>query len=221
MKMLSVRPSPAMVVAVVALICAMAGTAVAGTDGLSSKINKAKVKKISKKQAKKQLKANVSGSHVNTADTATNATNAANAATAANAANADKVDGQSVIKVFSKFPNGTTNLTIGTFDGYTLRASCTAGDVENFQLISSDTQVAMTAQGNGNVGPTFAEQQGGGSTTLNLDSGGNDNARGQVTFSAAKTGGNTVSGNLGYDDPNLFNGENVCAVYGHIILNNG
>ena len=92
------------------------------------------------------------------------------------------------------------------------------GDVENFQLISSDTQVAMTAQGNGNDGPNFDEEQGGGSTDLQLDSGVNDNDRGQVTFSVAKTGGDTVSGNLGYDDPNIFNGENVCAVYGHIIL---
>ena len=75
MKLFNVRPSPAMVVAVVALVCAMAGTAVAGTDGLSSKITKSKVKKIAKKQANKRLKANVSGSHVNTADTATNADN--------------------------------------------------------------------------------------------------------------------------------------------------
>ncbi len=219
MKFLNARPSPAIVLAVLALVFAMVGSAVAGTDGLSSKITKSKVKKISKKQANKQLKANVSGSHVNTADNATNATNATNAA---NAANADTVDGQSVIKVFAKFPDGTANFTIGTFDGYTLRASCTAGDVENFQLISSDTQVAMTAQGNGNAGPNFDEEQGGGSTVLELDSDGiNDNDRGQVTFSVAKTGGNTVSGNLGYDDPNIFNGENVCAVYGHIILNNG
>ena len=100
--------------AVLALVFAMVGSAVAGTDGLSSKITKSKVKKISKKQANKQLKANVSGSHVNTADNATNATNAASAANAANAANADTVDGQSVIKVFSKFPDGTANFTIGT-----------------------------------------------------------------------------------------------------------
>ena len=69
------RPSPAIVVAVVALAFAMVGTAVAGTDGLSAKLTKSKVKKIAKKQADKELKANVSGSHVNLADNATNATN--------------------------------------------------------------------------------------------------------------------------------------------------
>ena len=73
------RPSPAIIVAVVALAFAMVGTAVAGTDGLSAKLTKSKVKSIAKKQADKELKANVSGSHVNLADNATNATTAANA----------------------------------------------------------------------------------------------------------------------------------------------
>ena len=49
----STRPSPAMVVAVCALVFAMVGSAVAGTDGLSSKITKAKVKSIAKKQISK------------------------------------------------------------------------------------------------------------------------------------------------------------------------
>jgi len=66
-----------MVLAVVALVFAVVGTAVAGTDGLSSKLNKSTVKKIAKKQGKKQatkaLKANVAGSHVNLADSATSA----------------------------------------------------------------------------------------------------------------------------------------------------
>jgi hypothetical protein len=75
------RPSPAIIVAVIALVFALVGSAVAGTDGLSSKITKSKVKSISKKQADKELKANISGSHVNTADTATTATKATDADT--------------------------------------------------------------------------------------------------------------------------------------------
>ncbi len=71
-------PSPAIAVAVIALVFAVAGSAIAGTDGLSEKLTKSKVKSIAKKQADKQLKANVAGSHVNTADTATNAENATN-----------------------------------------------------------------------------------------------------------------------------------------------
>ena len=52
-RLLERRPSPAMVVAVFALVFAMVGSAVAGTDGLSEKITKSKVKKIAKKQANK------------------------------------------------------------------------------------------------------------------------------------------------------------------------
>jgi hypothetical protein len=51
------RPSPAMVVAVLALVAALAGTAVAGPDASSSAINKKKVKKIATKQAAKQIDA--------------------------------------------------------------------------------------------------------------------------------------------------------------------
>ena len=79
-------PSPAMVVACVALSLALAGSAVAGSEVLNKAVNKSQVRQIAKKQGKKQankqLKKNVSGSHVNLADNATNATNANNAATA-------------------------------------------------------------------------------------------------------------------------------------------
>ena len=85
----SKRPSPAIIVAVVALAFAMVGTAIAGTDGLSAKLTKSKVKSIAKKQADKELKANVSGSHVNLADNATNATSAT----------PTQLDGQSVGRV--------------------------------------------------------------------------------------------------------------------------
>jgi hypothetical protein len=53
MEGLTSRPSPAIVVAVVALIAALAGTAVAGPDASTSAINKKKVKKIASKQIKK------------------------------------------------------------------------------------------------------------------------------------------------------------------------
>jgi hypothetical protein len=53
------RPSPALVVAVVALVAAMAGTAVAASPLVTSSakpVTKKKVKKIAKKVAKKQAK---------------------------------------------------------------------------------------------------------------------------------------------------------------------
>jgi hypothetical protein len=49
------RPSPALIVAVVALVAALAGTAIAGPGATTSKITKAKVKKIANKQINKRL----------------------------------------------------------------------------------------------------------------------------------------------------------------------
>lgn len=49
------RPSPAIIVAVVALVAALAGTAVAGSGAETSKVTRAKVKKIANKQINKRL----------------------------------------------------------------------------------------------------------------------------------------------------------------------
>jgi hypothetical protein len=74
MKSMWKGPSPAMVVAVVAMAFALVGTAVAANDGtILPKLTKSKVKKIAKKQADKELKANINNSHVNLADKATDA----------------------------------------------------------------------------------------------------------------------------------------------------
>lgn len=69
------RPSPAIVLASVALALALVGTAIAGPDALTSKITKAKVKSIARKQADKRITArapNLSVDHANTADNARN-----------------------------------------------------------------------------------------------------------------------------------------------------
>ena len=80
------RPSPAMVVAVVALSLALAGSAVAGTGALDKAITKSKVKQISKKQANKQIDKRAPGLSVANAVNAQNAVNAENAVTAGNGA---------------------------------------------------------------------------------------------------------------------------------------
>jgi hypothetical protein len=68
------RPSPALIVAVLALVAALAGTAVAADPiATDSAVTKKKVKKIAKKQAKKYFNANIgdaSVAHADTADTA-------------------------------------------------------------------------------------------------------------------------------------------------------
>jgi hypothetical protein len=54
-EIVSARPSPAIVVAVVALVAAVAGTAIAGPGASTSALNKAKVKRIANKQIDKRL----------------------------------------------------------------------------------------------------------------------------------------------------------------------
>ena len=85
------RPSPAMVVSVVAMSLALIGTAVAAPAAVERAITKSKVKRIAKKQANKVVSAREASLNVNsakTADSATTATNATNAQNATNAENA-------------------------------------------------------------------------------------------------------------------------------------
>lgn len=70
------RPSPAILVAVLALVAAVAGTAVASDPVATTAVTKKKVKKIAKKQAKKYFNANIGGASVAHADSADNATSA-------------------------------------------------------------------------------------------------------------------------------------------------
>jgi hypothetical protein len=112
------RPSPAIIVAVLVLVAALAGTAVAEEASTSAKpVTKKKVKKIAKKQINK-LAPGLSVAHADTADSATradtadnatNATNATNANTATNAinaANANTVDGADVCNGTVRIPDG-------------------------------------------------------------------------------------------------------------------
>jgi hypothetical protein len=61
-------PSPAILVGVLALVAALAGTAVAGPDASTSALSKKKVKKIAKKQANKAIDAAAPGLTVGNAE---------------------------------------------------------------------------------------------------------------------------------------------------------
>lgn len=63
------RPSPAIIVAVLALVAALAGTAVAGPDATTSALSKKKVKKIATKQADKQIDERAPGLSVANSET--------------------------------------------------------------------------------------------------------------------------------------------------------
>lgn len=109
-------PSPAILLALVALVFAGVGTAVAGPDFL--KVKKSTVKKIAKKQAKKEskkaLKQNVDGSHVNLADSATNATTA------------DTAKSLSTILSYSKDTPENTLVSLAKSGNYELLGDCDA-----------------------------------------------------------------------------------------------
>src|SRR5215211_2319231 len=155
------RPSPALLVAVAALIAALAGTAVAevATTARLDKKEKKQVRKIARKQINKLA----SGLSVANADNATNAQNAVNAqnaesadnATTANNANA--VDGVSAAGIRYR-QNAVNNPTqILNLGGLQLVANCDGGDlsltadtsVDNSQFISASMDAAESDVDNG------------------------------------------------------------------------
>jgi hypothetical protein len=136
MRFMRSRPSPALIVAALALVVALAGTAVAAPDLATKKVTKAKVKKIAKKQGKKQAKKQIrkkapklSVAHADTADQAAQATEADLADQADNALQLDGVGSDGYFKYGSTIPSGTT-LT-GSFGS--IGAPATGGGGTAFQ----------------------------------------------------------------------------------------
>jgi hypothetical protein len=113
------RPSPAMVVAIFALVFAVAGTGVASVATISalSKKDKKKVKNI----ANSQITQRAPGLAVGSAKSADNAANATNATNATNAANVDGLSGSTFKRTYIATTSFENVLTI---DGLTLRARC-------------------------------------------------------------------------------------------------
>jgi hypothetical protein len=109
MKSMIRRQSPALVIAVIALIAAFGGSALAGGP-----INKKKAKKIANNVVTKRAPG-LSVAHAKTADNATSA------------ANANRVNGIAAAKFDYRAATGAGTTTIGTFDGLVLQADCLAG----------------------------------------------------------------------------------------------
>jgi hypothetical protein len=117
------KPSPALIVAVVALVAALAGTAVGGVAVTSLKpVDKKIVKRVAKqqgkRQAKKQIKKKEPTLNVNSAKSADVATSATNAQ------NADAANGVRPVKVDFAAPNPTSSTTLLDEGGLKVSASC-------------------------------------------------------------------------------------------------
>lgn len=117
------RPSPAMIVAMTALIVALAGTAMAAPTAIKSILNK-KEKKQTKNIAKNQINALAPGLSVKHADTAGSADTAKHADSATNADNAKRADNADAL-------SGTT--IVG------------AADIEGPGFLTNNTCVAKAA----------------------------------------------------------------------------
>lgn len=117
-------PSPAFVVAVLALVAAVAGTAVAGTD-VHSAVSKKQTKKIAKKQIDK-LAPGLSVAHADTADSATRA------------GSADAVGGNRVARINLRAASVAAGTPFLQLSGFRLEATCAAAD----ETVIADTTVA-------------------------------------------------------------------------------
>src|SRR3954470_1455675 len=182
-------PSPALVIALLALVAAVTGAAVAKSDR-----GKSVTKKQAAKIASNQITQRAPGLSV------------AHAGTADRAGEASLVGGQSVVKVFAKlpFPTTTSQQIANLGGGFTLLADCSpfGSGGANLSLGFSQTAgVELTAQVNGDVGPDSNEDDTAGPTTFSLDG---SNHRGQTSFSAATTSDTVVSGTIGFNDPSSF-----------------
>jgi hypothetical protein len=129
------RPSPAMMVAVAALIVAVTGTAIATPIAIKSLSKKEKrvVKRIATKRANRAITRRAPRLSVASAITA-NSANAANSA--ANATNADTVDGASVIRLTLRvLPGGAPEqVDLGPA---LIQVQCSGGGVMTAQAIST------------------------------------------------------------------------------------
>ena len=191
------RPSGALVVAVIALVFAVVGTAVAANDGsVFPKLTKSKVKQIAKKQATKQLKANVSNSHVNLADQATT------------------VGGLTPHKMFTKIPTGTGATTVLQVNGLTLTAACAGGQLQFTATTSVDNSLFGSNVVNGGTSPASVggdRSSFGPGATIDVKK---SLLRGAGTFTYSQPDGTYVSGTFVADDAATFGNFNGCVVVG-------
>jgi hypothetical protein len=148
--------------------------------------------------------------------TVPSATNAVNATNAINAVNAKNVNGQSIVKIFTVIPNGTTNAVIASFAGFTIRGDCTGSVVKNLLLDPPNNDSDLKAEGSGaGSGEFFDGNQGAEDNSVSLN---DENVRGETSFSAATSAGTVVSGNIGYDDSPSFDNTSGCSFYGQAIF---
>jgi hypothetical protein len=167
-------PSPALVIALIALFVALGGTSYAAIKLPKNSVGSKQLKKNAvtgakiKNGAVTKSKINTAGltvpnaTHASTADSATSATNATNAthATSADTAtNATTVGGKKVQQFFADDPASTASTTIVSVDGVTLKGACSSAVDPTLTVENDSGQGAMlggysSSNGVGNLAVT-------------------------------------------------------------------
>lgn len=137
---------------------------------------------------------------------------AANATNAAHASNADTVSGRSVTKIFVKLPPNSAKRVVLSAVGFNILVGCSGAGNPEIELDPQTSESDIDGMGNGTPkGAFFEREQGAEPNSIDLTG---ENERGEVTFTAAQSSGSVLTGTLGFDDTNSFNGETVCGVWG-------
>lgn len=202
------------VVSLMALFVALGGTAFAASQLAKNSVGSKQIKNGS--ATGKDVKNNsLKGKDIKEASLG----EVPSAASADIAASAESLDGASITEFVVKIPDGTADQQVFDVGGFTLTASCTGDNVEDLILDTTSLTTAVSADANGNVGAFFSRNNGIEDNSISLDEdGATDNDRGQATFTAAESDGTTVlTGTVAFDDPNSFNAEDTCAVWGNVI----
>ena len=231
-------PSPALVIAVIALFAALGGTGVAATKYLSPKSvkknsipgDRLKSNTVTGKQVKESTLGKVPSAA--SADSATNATNATNATTATNATNAttaatatsagtaqnaEKVGGVTVKHFSLRVASDAAAATVLQLAGVTVSLACPGG---NPVLTAKNTSGAddMLVRGTF-VGATSADLVG----TSDLDQAdspttlfnGTAEERGSVSFGVARDGGPSMLVQAIFDDTPTYGSFTGCSIVGN------
>ncbi len=138
------RPSPAIVVGVVALIVALAGTAVAGVSVLDNR-EKKQVRKIARKQADARITKRAPNLSVGSAENATNAADAA------------AVGGQTVQTLNVLIAANQSNPNVLNIGGLQLGGDCNGADLNLDGHNSSGQSAQLFVEGSTNDGDHFLE----------------------------------------------------------------
>lgn len=234
-------PSPALVIAVIALFAALGGTGVAATKYLSPKSvkknsipgDRLKSNTVTGKQVKESTLGKVpsaasadsatTATNATNATTATNATNATNATTAATATsagtaqNAEKVGGVTVKHFSLRVASDAAAATVLQLAGVTVSLACPGG---NPVLTAKNTSGAddMLVRGTF-VGATSADLAG----TSDLDQAdppttlfnGTAEERGSVSFGVARDGGPSMLVQAIFDDTPTYGSFTGCSIVGN------